>query len=790
MSDARQGPSKTKVIATIVPKGAPTIALGSRAFCAEPPGAAGRGMAPPLVSSVADMGVLQRRTTARLGLGLGLLHAGCTHPEPSPPAGDTSGTSGTTLGADDSTGAPSGPLLPPRPDAATCRFEGWAPGLLPPLSFEPAGVPPIEGARALAVGREGVVLVGTDEGRIVAVLPDDAEPIAEVLPADGAPLGGLAFDASTGLDALYVRSELEAPDRTRVTRFTLTEPRTLDPASALEVIAIDHDDAASRRGAGLLAAQGLLWIPLGDDAVGDDAGQADDPHVREGNLLRLDVSGLVFPYGWSLPADNPLTAEGGTAAEAWAWGLRDPSGCSFDDTGTLVWCADAGASISEVSLVPPGVNLGWPRLEGGECRVFGGCEGLDSQLPLATYRHAEDDCGVGSSVPAMGMDPELDGSIVYADRCSGKLMAARPSTAERKGARAVVGRTDAPLAAMVADPAGGIWAIDAEGRLGHLVVSRPPGVFPTRLSGSGCFEGPGVGKPAPDLVPYEINAPLWTDGSHKQRYLVLPPGERIGIEDDGTLAFPEGTVILKVFSYALDPTAPEVLSPVETRVMIRRGYGWEFHGYRWDATGDDAELLDEGMSQPLLTSHEGAPTIVSHTFPSRDECGYCHGTGDVRALGPRIDQLARTVEHDGIEGWQLDALADIGMFDGPVPALEPMASYTDPEATAEGRARAYLHANCGHCHRPGGWTPPDLDMDLRWSTATAQTRLCGVEPQYSSTFTADHRVAPGDPTDSLVWLRLSSRGPWQMPPVATSIPDPHGVVVREWIEGLEACPEP
>ena len=90
----------------------------------------------------------------------------------------------------------------------------------------------------------------------------------------------------------------------------------------------------------------------------------------------------------------------------------------------------------------------------------------------------------------------------------------------------------------------------------------------------------------------------------------------------------------------------------------------------------------------------------------------------------------------------------------------------------EARARAYLHANCGHCHRPGGWTPPDLDMDLRWTTPTPEANLCGVPPQYSSTFPADHRVAPGDPSDSLVWLRLSSRGPWQMPPFATSVPDP------------------
>lgn len=723
------------------------------------------------------------------GLLLALAVAACHDDGPgTPPLGEST-TSGGETAQDTTEGQPSGPLLPPRPATQTCRFDGWAPGLLPPLAFEPSAVPAVPGARVIAVGPEGVVLVGTDEGRLVGLDASDlTEPLRELRPGNGDPITGLAYGTAAELDVLYVRSELAAPARTVVNRYTLTDARTLDPGSGLEVIAVDHDPL-SRRGAGLLVTDGLLWIPLGDDGDGDYAGPADDPDQRPGNLLRLDVSALVFPHGYTLPPDNPLVDQGGAAAEAWAWGLRDPAGCTYDAVRERLWCTDAGAAISEVSLVGRASNLGWPRLEGGECQTFGGCDNLDTQLPQATYRHAEDDCGVGPAAYASAMDPELDGALVYGDRCSGKLLAARPPEVDRRSARAVVGRLDPAPVSMVEDPEGGLWAIDGSGQLGHLVVSRPPGQFPVALAQSGCFEGPGASSPAPDLVPYELNAPLWTDGSFKQRHLVLPPGARIGFEDDGSLAFPKGALILKTFSYALDPAAPAVITPVETRVMIRRDYGWEFHSYAWDADGIDARLLDQGESHAMLTMHDGAPTIVKHTFPSRDECGYCHGTGDVRALGPRIEQLARDVDYAGVLGSQLDALVDIDVFDGPLPDLAPMADYHDPQAVAEERARAYLHGNCGHCHRPGGWTPPDLDMDLRWTTPTAEAQLCGVAPQYSSTISADHRVAPGDPSDSLVWLRLSSRGPWQMPPVATSIPDPAAVVVREWIEGLERCPE-
>ncbi|MCX4245135.1 PQQ-dependent sugar dehydrogenase [Paraliomyxa miuraensis] len=710
-------------------------------------------------------------------------------PSESTPADDS--TTGSATGSDEATEAPpSGPPLPPRPQAQSCRFDGWAPGLLPPLSFDPTDVPSVPGARALAAGLAGTVLVGTDDGRLVVLDPTDAlEPMAELRPADGNRITGLALASTAGLDAVFVRSETDAPARTRITRFTLTDPHGLDPASALEVIAIDHDGPDVRRGAGLLVTEGLLWIPLGDDREGDDVGPADDPHLRAGNLLRLDVSTLAVPHGYDLPPDNPLAGEGGVAAETWAFGLRDPAGCVHDSTHDRIWCADVGADVSEVSLVPAAAFLGWPRLEGNDCQVFGGCDNLDSQLPQATHRHADGDCGPAFPAPAEDMDPELDGALVYADRCSGKLLAARPAQGGKKSTRAVVGQLDPAPAALASDPSGGIWAIDADGRLGRLVVERPPGEFPTVLSASGCFAGGGVTSPAPDLVPYTLNAPLWTDGSHKQRHLVLPPGTRIAVQDDGSLRFPVGTTILKTFSYALDPFAPDVLTPVETRVMIRRSWAWEFHGYAWNEDGTEAELLDGGQSRIMLTSLEGAPTVVDHTFPSRDECGYCHGTGDVRALGPRLDQLDRWVDYDGVLASQLDALADIDLFEGPLPAPPPIADYTDPEAPLEDRARAYLHANCGHCHRPGGWTPPALDMDMRWTTPTAQTRLCGVAPQYSSTFDADHRVAPGAPQDSLIWLRLSTRGPWQMPPVATSVPDPHAWVVHEWIDDLELCPE-
>ncbi len=48
-------------------------------------------------------------------------------------------------------------------------------------------------------------------------------------------------------------------------------------------------------------------------------------------------------------------------------------------------------------------------------------------------------------------------------------------------------------------------------------------------------------------------------------------------------------------------------------------------------------------------------------------------------------------------------------------------------APAAVRARAYLHANCAFCHRPG--SSGQGSVDLRFSTTFAGTRICDASPE-------------------------------------------------------------
>ena len=177
---------------------------------------------------------------------------------------------------------------------------------------------------------------------------------------------------------------------------------------------------------------------------------------------------------------------------------------------------------------------------------------------------------------------------------------------------------------------------------------------------------------------------------------------------------------------------------------------------------------------------------LPYSYPSRNECRYCHGTADPDVIGLRVDQLARHTDYGTGPVGQLEALASIGVLPE-VDVANPIAQPQDETASLRARARAYLHTNCGHCHRPSGWAPAEIGMDLDARTALPETGLCESVRFFVPWFDAEERLVPGDPAASLVWLRTSDRGDGQMPPVGTFAEDPGAVVLRDWIASMKDC---
>src|SRR5262249_44823880 len=141
-------------------------------------------------------------------------------------------------------------------------------------------------------------------------------------------------------------------------------------------------------------------------------------------------------------------------------------------------------------------------------------------------------------------------------------------------------------------------------------------------------------EPAPGVIPYAVNSPLWSDGAIKRRWITLPGGETIRFSRDGEWSFPVGTVMIKHFELADDETEPLHRRRLETRLLVVDGPG-EGYGvtYRWRPDHTEADLLLDGLNENIPIRTRDSVRSQTWSFPSRDECLKCHTTASGFVLG-------------------------------------------------------------------------------------------------------------------------------------------------------------
>jgi len=319
--------------------------------------------------------------------------------------------------------------------------------------------------------------------------------------------------------------------------------------------------------------------------------------------------------------------------------------------------------------------------------------------------------------------------------------------------------------------------------------------MPALLSETGCFTDLKALEPGPDLIPYEVNSPLWTDGAFKQRYMIVPNTKQITLEEDGSWRFPEGSILIKLFGFEFDAGDAQSRRAVETRFMIRRNGHWDFATYQWNDEGTEGHLLSPEQSKTVeyTLRGDGEPKVIEYLFPDHDACITCHGVAIRDVLGPKTAQINRDRNYGGLSVNQLVAMADIGLFAiGPATEIDPgaqprMANPQEGEGTIGKRARAYLDANCAHCHRPGGWAPSDVGLDFRYQVSLQDTGMC--DPMKFFEWVGVPRVAPGNPDGSGILQRFVLQDALRMPSIGTSRIDPFGAaLLRDWIAQLDTCP--
>jgi uncharacterized repeat protein (TIGR03806 family) len=589
----------------------------------------------------------------------------------------------------------------------------------------------------------------------------------------------------------YVYYSAHSPRRSVIARYRTVagNPDQADPDSERIVLEVSQPEAFSNHKGGQLAfgRDGYLYVFLGDGGSGGDPNnQAQDLGSHLGKALRIAVNaGDTAPY-YTVPDDNPFVGQAGALPEIWAWGLRNPWRCSFDRVTDDLWCGDVGqGQWEEIDVIVRGANYGWRRMEGLACyNPSTNCNDGTLTLPLHVYQHTGGNCSVTGGFVYRGaaLAPDLFGAYVFGDYCTGNLWALRYDGTRVTETRLVAtGATN--VSSFGEDAAGELYVVLLGGTIQRLrrTAGATPGTFPATLSETGCFTDPAAAEPvpAPGVIPYDVNAPLWADGAEKRRFLALPAGGTLTYQPSGGWGLPEGTVLIKEF------TAPGTGVKLETRLLVRRAGGFEGYSYQWNDAGTEAHLL-QGSATRTYAGH-------THYFPSRGECLACHTSAAGGTLGLQTAQMNRERDYDGVVDNQLRALAHVGLFGAaglpaPPPALPRLVEPSDTTAPAEDRARSYVHGNCAQCHLPGGPTP--VGLDLRYATTLAQTQTCGVTPQGGDLGVPGAAiVTPGSPDQSVLWLRMARRGAGQMPPLSTRVVDDAGAgLVAAWITSLAGCP--
>jgi uncharacterized repeat protein (TIGR03806 family) len=566
---------------------------------------------------------------------------------------------------------------------------------------------------------------------------------------------------------------------------------TLDPATESILMTVQKPQDNHNGGHLAFGHDGFLYIGWGDGGPGGDPNRYGQRLTTLlGKMLRIDVDGAA-PY--EIPASNPyagnalcpaLPRASGACPEIYAYGFRNPWRWSFDRENGDLWLADVGqGEREEVNQVIRGGNYGWSCREGALDyeRTGPGCSGATLIDPVAEYDHSLGNAITGGYVYRGPQTTALTGRFLFADFVSGRIWAWLPENATQPRRPTQLLDTGLSISSFGEGNNGELYVIDYSGPLYRIVFesTQANDTAPATLSATGCVNPSNVSQAASGLIPYAINAPFWSDGADKERWMALPDGQGIAVHSDGDWSFPNGSVLMKHFRVGG--------RLIETRLFMRHPDSvWGGFSYRWNAAQSDATIVRGGA----VVDIGGGQNWI---FPSESDCLECHTGAAGRALGLETAQLNRsfTYPQSARTANQLTTLSHIALL---TPAIADAASQPampdpfDASVSIGNRARAYLHTNCSQCHRPGSATPGNLD--LRYTTALAAMNACNVSPQSGDLgLGANVRlITPGSAANSLVPNRMNRRDAAAMPPLGSNVVDAAGVsLISQWIDGLTSC---
>jgi len=365
-----------------------------------------------------------------------------------------------------------GPALPAVLDIA---LETLATGVGPITSIAHAG-----DARLFLTLQTGRIVIFAG-GQVQPVPFLDVTPLVSCCGERG--LLSVAFHPRYAENGFFFVNYTNRSGDTVVARYRVSamNPGAADPSSGVTLFVIRQPFANHNGGELQFGPDGYLYIGMGDGGSANDPmchAQRDDSLL--GKMLRIDVnqSADAPPY-YGIPPDNPFVGPGDPPDEIWAKGLRNPWRYSFDRATGDLYIGDVGQNAREEINFQPrsspgGENYGWKMMEGSLCGSGGqsgcpagtlACNSHGLTPPLIEYAHGAGECSVtGGYVYRGNRIPQLVGTYLYGDYCSGRLWGGRELLSPRVPSMTTFGE----------DIFGEIYLGTENGRLLRVADPSPP----------------------------------------------------------------------------------------------------------------------------------------------------------------------------------------------------------------------------------------------------------------------------------------------------------------------------
>ena len=567
------------------------------------------------------------------------------------------------------------------------------------------------------------------------------------------------------------------------------------------------------------------------------------------SILRIDVDHPSNGLNYSIPQDNPFVNLAGARGEVYAYGLRNPFRMSYDMPTGELWVGDVGWEAWEmVYRVVSGGNYGWAIKEGPGDVKPQPIGPTPIRKPDIALSHAEAASVTGGLVYRGDKLPDFKGRYFFGDWITRKFWAAKfdkekildvqevafaavkPSCfeADIDGELLVLdyseANQDAGIYRIVSNPAKRLQAKDPEGTK-----------FPLLLSQTGLYSDVAAHRPANGVGEYSLNAPMWVDGASQECLLAVPGLESAVFHEQPQKMFdwfktlvtlPIGSVLAKTYSLPVIQDSDVTVRRIETQIALRDELGeWQYYTYRWNASNTDAELVQRNGDVHSFRVPDsrvaGGQRELAWQFASRTQCRVCHTPWAGITLGFIEQQLHRPNEKS--DSWRallqtglirtssqsdknlgVDRLSDGKQIEPPEenkttddqqrehqlspskyrPASDALAIVHESREPLEDRARSYLHANCAHCHISGG--SASTTFDVTFPKSLSETKLIDKNPMRGEMGLSDARlIAAGDPSRSVIWVRMAKSGSGHMPHIGATTIDAEGIrLISRWIQQL------